>query len=398
MSYLEELEKNTTTTNTKGSQYYLTTYDANLDIFAGISRYNDTDEIIRKYKKALAEDQTLALANLLYILDIRNGKGERLIFKTIFKYLCQNEKDIALKILPKISEYGRWDYILEGLDTSIDEEVINLIKKQIELDKTSDNPTLLVKWLPSHRTHNVKNETAKKLMKKLGMSEKEYRTTLTDIRKKLNLIETKLTNKNYEDIDFEKVPTKAMLKYKQSFNRNCIDAYTKYLEEVHKGNKKINTTGLYCYEIIRNIVLGLPVDTSLFDAMWKNQKDILNGYNKNLLVVADTSGSMTQYNCMPYATAIGLAIYIAERNTGVFKDHFITFSEKPRMHKIIGNNIVEKVNNIESEIANTDIDKVFELLLDTAEKTNTAKEDMPSHIIIISDMEFDQGTYSKKRH
>ena len=68
------------------------------------------------------------------------------------------------------------------------------------------------------------------------------------------------------------------------------------------------------------------------------------------------------------------------------------------MHKIIGNNIVEKVNNIESEIANTDIDKVFELLLDTAEKTNTAKEDMPSHIIIISDMEFDQGTYSKKRH
>ena len=157
MSYLEELEKNTTTTNTKGSQYYKTTYDANLNIFAGISRYNDTDEIIRKYKKALAEDQTLALANLLYILDIRNGKGERLIFKTIFKYLCQNEKELSLKILPKISEYGRWDYILEGLDTSIDEEVINLIKKQIELDKTSDNPTLLAKWLPSHRTHNVKN-------------------------------------------------------------------------------------------------------------------------------------------------------------------------------------------------------------------------------------------------
>ena len=217
----------------------------------------DTDEIIRKYKIAFEEDKTLALANLLYILDIRDGKGERLLFKTIFGYLCKNEKESALKILPLISKLGRWDYILEGLDTQIDEEVVNLIKKQLEEDKVSDTPSLLAKWLPSHRTHNTVNETAKIIIKKLNITEEEYRKTLSSIRKKLSLIETKLTDKNYAEIDFEKVPTKAMLKYRKAFNVHCQDAYSMYLEQVANGEKKINTTGLYCYEIIRDIIFTI---------------------------------------------------------------------------------------------------------------------------------------------
>ena len=396
MSYLDNLKKNTTIENTKGSQYYASTYDANLDIFAGISRYNDTDEIISKFKKAIAEDETLALANLLYILDIRGGKGERLLFKTMFRYLCQNEKEMALLILPKISEYGRWDYILEGLDTLIDDEVISLIRKQIEKDKVSSHPSLLAKWLPSHRTHGVKNEIAKELIKKLKITEEEYRKTLSFLRKKLNLIENNLSNKDYSSIYFEKVPTKAMLKYRECFSRNCYEEYSKYLADVKSGTKKINTSGLFCYEIVRNIIFNLPVDVNLFDVMWNNQKDFLKGYDKNLMVIADTSGSMTQYDCLPLANSIGLAIYIAERNKGIFKNHFITFSENPKMHEVIGNNIWDKVHNIECEIANTDIDKVFELLLNTAIQNNSNQDEMPSHLIIISDMEFDQGVYSRQ--
>lgn len=396
MSYLENLQKNCTITNTKGGQYYETTYDANLDLFAGISRYNDTDEIITKFKKALAENKTLAIANLLYILDIRNGKGERLLFKTIFQYLCKNEKKLALVVLSEIPELGRWDYILEGLDTLIDTEVVKMIRNQLEKDKNSEVPSLMSKWLPSHKTHNVKNEVAQKLIKKLGMTEKEYRTTLTGIRKKLKLIETNLTNKNYVDINFEAVPTKAMLKYQKSFQRNCNEKYIQYLNEVASGQKKINTTGLYCYEIIRNILLRLPVDRDLLNVMWENQKDFLNGYSKNIMVIADTSGSMQMYNNLPLANSIGLAVYIAERNTGVFKDHFITFSEQPKMQHIVGKDIVDKVNSFEFEVANTDIDKVFELLLNTAQQNQTKQEELPSHLIIISDMEFDEGVYSQQ--
>ncbi len=396
MSFLENLKQNSTIKNTKDSRYYASTYDANLDIFTGISRYNDTDEIINKFKNALVEDKTLALANLLYILDIREGKGERLLFKTIFRYLCLNEKELALVILPKISELGRWDYILEGLDTLIDTEVISLIKKQLEIDKNSETPSLLAKWLPSHRTHGVKNDVAKKIIRKLNITEEEYRKTLTALRKKLNLIENNLTKKDYSSIDFEKVPTKAMLKYRDCFNRNCNEKYSQYLADVQNGTKKINTSGLFCYEIVRNILLGLPVDVSLYDVMWNNQKDFLNGYDKNLMVVADTSGSMEDYECLPLSNSIGLALYIAERNKGVFKNHFITFSENPKLQEVIGKDILDKVHNIECEVANTDIDKVFELLLDTAEKNNSKQDEMPSHLIIISDMEFDQGIYSKQ--
>ena len=219
---------------------------------------------------------------------------------------------------------------------------------------------------------------------------------MTKIRKKLKLIEINLTNRDYENINFEKVPTKAMLKYRQSFNRNCSKKYAEYFAAVEKGEKKINTNGLYCYEIVKDIILKLPVNRDLLNVMWKNQKDILNGYDKNIMVIADTSGSMQVPYNLPLSNSIGLAIYIAERNNGIFKNHFITFSENPQMRHIVGKDIVDKVNSFEWEIANTDIDKVFELLLNTAEQNRVKQEELPSHLIIISDMEFDKGVYSKQ--
>jgi len=164
MCLLDELKKNTTITNTKGSEYYAFTYNNNLDVFTMLSRYNSLDEMIRLFNDALDEDEDLALANLLYILDIRSGKGERKIFKTIFKDLCINHTSRALRVLPFISEIGRYDYILVGIDTPINDMVISLIKKQLESDLKSECPSLLVKWLPSHRTHNVNSLLAKKIM------------------------------------------------------------------------------------------------------------------------------------------------------------------------------------------------------------------------------------------
>lgn len=128
--------------------------------------------------------------------------------------------------------------------------------------------------------------------------------------------------------------------------------------------------------------------------MWENQKCIETN-DRNILVVADTSGSMLSYNGLPYASAVGLAIYTAKRNKGIFKDKFITFSSNPVLQEVRGNTITDKVRNIRSIISNTDVDKVFELLLKSMKDSNSTQEDLPSHIIIISDMEFDYGVYSK---
>ena len=395
MNLLDGIKLNNTVTNTKGSKYYKTTYNSNLDVFTMLSRLNSEEEIIRLFNNALLEDENLALANLLYILDIRNGKGERRLFKIIFKELCFNHVSLALKVLPFISELGRFDYILVGIDTPIENDVLNLIKKQLNKDILANNPSLLAKWLPSYRTHNVNSKIAKKIMKSLNMSEKEYRKTLSSLRKKLNIVEKNLTEKNYDKIDFNYVPTKALLKYSNCFNENMQVKYLMYKNMVKTGDAKINTKGLFSYEIIKKIINCETLDYELYDLMWKNQKNVLENCNTNVLVMADTSGSMLFYKGLPYATAIGLALYTAERNNGIFKNHFMTFSSEPKLCEIKGKTLKDKLSNIESIVENTDIDEAFELILNTAIENNLNQEDLPSHLLIISDMEFDQGVYSK---
>ena len=395
MNLLDGMKENNTIENSKGSEYFMTTYDSNLDVFTMLSRFNSDEDLIRLFNNALNENEELALANLLYVLDIRGGKGERRIFKIIFKDLCINNTSSALRVLPFISELGRYDYILVGIDTPIEKEVISLIKKQLEIDMESDNPSLLAKWLPSHRTHNVNSVIAKKIMKSLNMTEKEYRQTLSKLRNKLNIVEKNLTEGNYESIDFSKIPTKAMIKYTNAYVKRMSDKYFEYKNNVKNGKAKINTEGLFVYEIVKKMLWEVPNDDEVYDLMWNNQKDVLKGCKTNVLVMADTSGSMTCYGGIPYATSIGLALYTAERNTGIFKNHFITFSDKPYLCEVKGKTIKDKIENIPSIVANTDIDKAFELILKIAKNNKLKQEELPSHLLIISDMEFDKGVYSE---
>lgn len=414
MNFLDYLKKESTITNTKGGLYYATTFDSNLDLFSNVFRYTNSDVLINTFEKAYKEDRTLALANLLYILDIRDGKGERNLFKTIFKWLCVNEIESALQILPFISQLGRWDYILEGINTPIHNNVINLIKEQLEKDleayKRDEEISLLAKWLPSHRTHNKNNPLARIIYTNLGITEREYRKTLKALREKINLIETNLTNREYEKINFEHVPSKAMIKYRKAIDREMYFEYRNYLEAVQTGEKKINTNGLYAYEIIIKLLkdsgelspdfnalkLG-ENEKELFNQMWKNQKDFLKDNDENILVMADTSGSMEWPNYLPLANSLGLAIYIAERNKGIFHNAFLTFSSKPKLQILKGETLLEKLGEIEAIVDNTDIDKAFELLLKVAEENNLSSEELPTYIVIISDMEFDSGVYSKNR-
>ena len=398
MKLLEEMLKNSTIENSKGGEYYSTTYNANLDMFSMLSRNMNKKRVLQIFKNAYAEDKKLSVANLLYLLDIREGKGERKLFKTCFKWLCENDPEYAKKVLYQIGELGRYDYILVGLRTPIEEDVLKLIKKQLREDYNAEYPSLLAKWLPSRYRARDGYNVAKYLVEKLGATRSDYRKTLTRTRKKLNLVETAIAKKQYDNIDFEKVPTKAMLRYRKLFEKYCNEQYSEYLDKASKGEKKINTKGLFAYEIISKIFSTFNMtkeEENLYQAMWEQQKDVLNGYNGNILVMADTSGSMTWGRPMPIWSSIGFALYIAERNKGAFKDYYMTFSSRPLLQKVIGRTIVDKLGNVESIIEDTDIDKAFELLLETAKNNNIPKEEMPTHIVIISDMEFDRGVYSK---
>ena len=381
--------------NSKGGLYFATSWNANLDFFSMVGRCKSQIEIYTAFEQAFIEDKVMAVANLLYNLDIRKGKGEREIFKISFKYLCNEHPEVAVKILPLIPVLGRWDYVLCAVGTPVENDAILMIRNQLVEDMHSENPSLLAKWLPSLRTHNKDNPEAYHIAKSLGYAPKKYRKILSMLRSKLRIVEKQLSDQKYDQIDFSAVPTKAMLKYSEKFNRSCPH-YGDYLDSLKKGEQKVNTKGLFCYEIVRKVMRDYcGKNADLLDAMWNSQTDFLKDNKTNVLVMADTSGSMLLHDGLPFYNSLGLAIYTAERNHGIFHNHFMTFSSRPEIQAIKGENIVQKVRSIRSIIENTDIDKAFKLLLDTARTYDIDKNEMPSHIIIISDMEFDNGVMSK---
>ena len=369
-----------------------------LDLFAvsGALRNSDSQDITTRFMRAFAENKDLAMKILFYSRDIREGIGERKFFRVIIKWLAVNYPDSVIKNIALIPEYGRYDDLLELINTPCEKSMIELIKSQLEDDINSSTPSLLAKWLPSINASDSNTRLkARTIAKLLNMDYKTYRKTLSALRAKINIIENNLRVKDYT-FDYEKQPSQAMLKYRKAFIRNDNERYSQFLDSVSQGKAKLHTGTLTPYEIILPLVSWgkarlTESERKALDATWQALEDFTN--NENALVVVDGSGSMYRNGGVisPASVALSLGIYFAERNKGEFANHFITFSETPQLIKIKGQDIYEKVKYCMGfdEIANTDLQKVFELILNAAVKNNVPQEQMPSSLYIISDMEFD---------
>lgn len=227
------------------------------------------------------------------------------------------------------------------------------------------------------------------------MNYKDYRQMLSKLRLKIKILENNLREKDYT-FDYSKQPSKAMLKYRHAFIRNDGRRYGEFLKNVSEGKIKLHTGTLAPYEIILPLVSWnektfSEAERKSLNVTWNSQEDFTHG--ENAVAVVDGSGSMYRLDGIlsPIAVAVSLGIYFAERNSGTFKNHFITFSENPQLIEIKGDDIFEKVNYCKSfnEAANTDIQKVFELILNAAVKNHVSQKELPETIYIISDMEFD---------
>lgn len=399
LELLKEESNKTYTEN--GAVTYKGTKSYCLDLFStiGALRSADETEIIKRFIRAYNENPDMAMKILFYARDVRGGIGERRVFRIILKFLALYNKQSLIKNIKYVGEYGRFDDLLVLLYTDCKEYVIKFIKEQLEQDidlmAEGKNISLLAKWLPSVNASNKATKyNARKIAKALEMDNCEYRKMLSLLRNYIKIIENNLREKDYT-FDYSYQPSKALMKYRKAFIRNDKDRYSEFLQDVQSGNAKINTETLTPYDIIAPII-NEDIEISdeerkSLDVTWDNQADYTN--DENAVVVADTSGSM--YWCSatpkPISVAFSLAIYFAERNSGDFKNHFITFSCNPQLIEIKGKDIYEKVKYCETfaECANTDIQAVFDLVLSTAVKNKTLPEDMPSKLYIISDMEFD---------
>lgn len=392
---LKEKENLTYTLN--GALTHKSTNNKCLDLFAlgGAYRGRPDEDCIKLFQEAFEEDSVIALKLLFYIRDVRDGLGERRFFRVCYRWLALDHPDIAKKYIQYIPKFGRWDDLYSLFDTPLEKKVLDYLTMQFIIDQIMTEPSLLFKWLPSENTSSkATRKLATKIRTHFDLSPREYRKALSAGRKKLKLVETAMSQNQWNSIEYDKLPSIAGFKYKNAF---LTKDKKRYLEFINSNKTKVNAATLYPYQVVSKVINSYDnEEREILNKYWDNLKDYFNGKEFNGIAVVDTSGSM--YGT-PINVAISLGLYLAEKAKGPFANHYISFSSKPQLIETRGKDFFDKVVNIYKTnlIENTNIEAVFDLILDTAIAAGASQEDLPENIIIISDMEFDLAVYSNQK-
>lgn len=353
-----------------------------LDLFftAGAMRGSDQKMLIRNFSLAYQEDPTTAMKILFWIRDIRGGAGEREIFKTLIAYLASKNSKHLEENLHLIPFFGRWDDLLALEKTPLQEVAFSLISKAL-MEKDS----LCAKWMPR------KGSTSSSLRNFMGLSPKSYRKMLVQLT---DVVESKMCSREWNTINFEKIPSLAAARYQKAFSRNCTEKYNKYIALLKRGEAKINSGAIYPYDVLKSLKKG---NGEVSDEQWRSLPNYLENQEGILLPLVDVSGSMSRRitknsQLTALDVAVSLGIYISEKNDGIFKDSIITFSESPKFEILKGNLSDRYEQLIQAEWGrNTDLYRVFVLILQKAKESKVPPHGMPSKILILSDMEFDSA-------
>ena len=391
------------------------------DLFAmgGAYRSRSDVDVINLFHNALCEDEVYALKCLFYLRDARGGQGERRFFRVAMKWLASTYPEIARRNLRHIPEFGRWDDLYLFVDTPLEAEAFAFMREQLNLDVQCKTPSLLAKWLKSENaSSNETRRLAIKTRKHFGITAKQYRKTLSVLRARINVLERLMSEGRWDEIEFDKIPSKAGFKYRNAFARHDIErmredkAIQSYADFAKDTTTKVNAKVLYPYEVVAeankmfdNLSWGQRValdDTNrlMINKYWDNLADYFDGAVFNGLAVVDTSGSMTwsaPNGAKPIDVAIALGLYCAEKAKGPFAGYYVSFSNRPQLIRTEGVDFCDKVRRIYNTnlCLNTDIEATFDMLLKTAIDTRCTQSELPQNLIVISDMEFDAGSYQR---
>ena len=373
------------------------TANALTDLFFKIGAMRGQN-VIPAWTAAKVQDKELATRIALWARDVRGGAGERKIFRDILVDLAASDPTRGVALGRKVPELGRWDDLLVLVGTQLETFAFEEIRIALE-----DSNGLCAKWMPRQ------GDVAVKLRKHLGWTPKFYRKRLVELTK---VVETQMCAKEWDNINFNHVPSVASARYKKAFSRHT-EKYKEWTAalvskdpEVAK-TVKVNAGAVYPYDVLKGVSpYGYPYgsDSSYTQANLDHiqaQWDALPNFvgDANVLPLVDVSGSMTSkaggyqskstVTCLDVSVSLGL--YLAEKNTGKFKDTFLTFSGKPELLHLRGN-ILDKVKQMVTSKwdMNTNLHLAIRKILETAVAGNVPQEEMPSMLLILSDMQFDQ--------
>lgn len=375
---MEALQReDTTTTNGMTTSSSSLNNCVNLFFSIGAMRGKSKNRVISIFSKAFNEDARTAMRILFWSRDVRFGAGERQIFRDVLSYLVENHTEAVKANLDLIPEYGRWDDVHGLIGTDLENEAISLLVHGLK-----EANGLTAKWMPR------KGLVFNKVRKHLKVTPKELRKLIVSLS---NTVEQKMCSGKWEEIEYHKSPSLAMSRYSKAFGRNDYDRFTEFIENLKKGKTTVNAGALYPYDITKNVSRG---DADLASEQWKALPNWMEGSDELILPMVDVSGSMgcpagknENLSCMDVAISLGL--YISERNEGAFKDMFMTFSSKPQIQTLIGSLKDRMVQLSRAEWGfSTNIEASFQTILNQAVKFNIPQNEMPTKVLILSDMEF----------
>jgi hypothetical protein len=393
MSTFVEAVKSQSARTENGMKARKSTSDACVDLFFKIGAMRGKD-VTKEFVAAYVEDKDIALRIAQHARDARGGAGERKIFRDILVHLEKHDPASAKALLAKVPEIGRWDDIFVFKSKELKEAAYTMLG-----DALREKNGLAAKWTPRQ------GPIAAEVRKFFGMSPKFYRKSLVEMTK---VVETQMCAKEWDAINFSHVPSVAAARYKKAFNRNT-PAYAAYVAELVKDPKdrtvdvKVNAGAVFPYDVLKgsiNQYISKNYSKTELDLLTKQWEALPNFVgDANVLALVDVSGSMStpaggygsasKVTCMDVAISLGL--YVADKNKGKFKDTFLTFSSKPELLHLKGN-IVEKINQMSRSNwdMSTNLHAALEKILSVAKDGNVPQEEMPSTLLIMSDMQFNQ--------
>lgn len=379
-----------------------TTGDSLIDLFGVIGAMRERDEmdIQNMFHSAFAEDKLLATKMMFYARNCRGGLGERRTFRVMLHDMAVRHPEIVAANMENIPFYGRWDDLYELIATPAEPAMWHLIRLQWIEDATNMKAgkpiSIMAKWLKSVNASSAKTcAYGRKTAKELGLSEKQYRKALSALRNYLKVCEKRMSSNEWKAIEYSEVPSYAMKRYKEAFKRHDIEGFNAYMQTLEKEISKgvvtsVKASTLYPMDLVHEQIKKHRYNV-VTEAQWKALPNYVEGEH-NVVVMADVSGSMTWEDNEPISASIGLAIYFAERNKGVYANKYMTFTNRPNFISINPNDtLAAKV----TQVMNTDVgystnlEAAFMRILEVARLNHVPVDEMPKALIVISDMEID---------
>lgn len=316
----------------------------------------------------------------MFIRDPRFGLGKRELGRVLMAKSGVSAANVV--------KCGRFDDLWK-VNADIPEWIDFLLKE------VKAGNALAKKWMPHYAGKNKKTGKvakttlfAAKMRRILGLNNQQYNKLV-----KVDTVESKLSAHRNEEIDFEKLPSLALLKYWARFatkqkggKHDFSKRFSEYLDKVKAGKKKMHLSTATVYDIYRNMD---KIDPDIaFDQIKK--------VSGSWVPVVDTSGSMLDDNdSMGKALAIGH--YLGKTST-YCPDQVVSFSSCPRLIDLgecpVGDGSSQYRNEINAmhtgDYTNTDFGAVMRLF-------DGLKTDFPDFIVVLSDMEFDIGSSNESK-